>query len=60
MRSLDRMPIGNRAVFTERFQCAVMGNTKGRGEVRFFQQIGMSRADGDSGSESLTCTILQS
>jgi len=60
VRSLDRMPIGHRAVFTECFQCAVMGDAEGRGEVRFFQQLGMSRADGDSGSESLTCTILQS
>lgn len=54
------MPTGYRAAFTERFQFAVMGDAKGRGEVRFFQQVGMSRADGDSGSESLTCTILKS
>jgi hypothetical protein len=54
------MPTGYRAAFIERFHFAVMGDVKGRGEVYFFQQVGMSRADGDSGSESLTGTILKS
>jgi len=54
------MSIGHCAAFAERFQCAVVGDANWRGEVRVFQQVGMSEADGESSSESLTCTILQS